>query len=353
MIDAIILDWAGTLADDVELTLEATNRTLEHFGGPRVDLETYRREFRIPVLGFYERYVPGVSLEAIDEVFFSHYERLVRDLPLFENVDLLLGLAAHRGLRVFLCSTVPEPLLDAALSAKGLRGRVEAIYGGASDKRPVLPRIVQERGLVPDRTLFVGDARHDIEAGHGARVRTGAAAYGYSPRADLLEENPDYVFDSVGELIDVLDREQLIATVPKVISTVGGFLLDEAGRILMVQTRKWSYSWGIPGGKIDYGETMEAAFRREMKEEVGLELDDPQFLMIQDCIESEEFKEPRHFLLINYVARARDPESWRANYELEDCRWTSVEEALALRLNRPTRIALDEALRQGLIGNET
>ena len=36
--------------------------------------------------------------------------------------------------------------------------------------------------------------------------------------------------------------------------------------------------WRVPGGKAEYGETIEETFRREMKEEIGIEIKNPKFL---------------------------------------------------------------------------
>ena len=55
---------------------------------------------------------------------------------------------------------------------------------------------------------------------------------------------------------------------------VRALVFDAEGRVLLVQYRRpvgdttW---WGTPGGGIDPGESHEAALRRELREEIGLE----------------------------------------------------------------------------------
>ena len=58
-------------------------------------------------------------------------------------------------------------------------------------------------------------------------------------------------------------------------------VLDGAGRVLLVRRAKEPSAGllGVPGGFIDVGETAEDGLRREVREEVGLELDRIRFLM--------------------------------------------------------------------------
>jgi 8-oxo-dGTP diphosphatase len=55
---------------------------------------------------------------------------------------------------------------------------------------------------------------------------------------------------------------------------VGAFIRDPAGRLLLVQRRRTPEAghWGLPGGKVDFGETVEAAVLREIEEELGVAL---------------------------------------------------------------------------------
>ena len=133
------------------------------------------------------------------------------------------------------------------------------------------------------------------------------------------------------------------------VATAGVLIHDGGGRVLLVRTAKWSGLWGIPGGKIERGESSEQAARREVMEETGLGLKDLRFVMVQDCIDSPEFVRPAHFLLLNYLGKA-DGTRVTLNDEAEEFCWVPAAEARAWRLNRPTRELLEACLAGGLLG---
>jgi len=61
---------------------------------------------------------------------------------------------------------------------------------------------------------------------------------------------------------------------------------DAARRVLCLRRAKGTAagSWCLPGGKIDYGDTVEAAAARELEEETGLRLTRARFLFYQDSL---------------------------------------------------------------------
>lgn len=113
-------------------------------------------------------------------------------------------------------------------------------------------------------------------------------------------------------------------------------LVFSGGDILLVKSEKWSGKWGIPAGKVEYGEKTEDALKREMREETGLEVGEIQFLKVQELINEKDFWKETHFVSVNYVCRAKS-EGVILNHEAEEYAWVGLEGALGMELNRPTR----------------
>ena len=109
----------------------------------------------------------------------------------------------------------------------------------------------------------------------------------------------------------------------------------------MIRTHKWSNLWGIPGGKVKWGEPSAQALRREIKEETDLNITDIEFVLVQDCIHSKEFYRDAHFVLLNYTCRCVGAMDVTLNDEAREFRWVGVSEALQMPINAPTRKLLD------------
>jgi phosphoglycolate phosphatase len=125
--------------------------------------------------------------------------------------------------------------------------------------------------------------------------------------------------------------------------TVGAMVERADGRILLVRTHKWGGRLGLPGGKIDRGEPIEDALRRETLEETGLAIRDICFVVAQDSIDSPEFHRPIHMVLLNFHCRT-DGREVTLNDEAQGYMWATPNEALSLDLNAPTRSLIERWL---------
>jgi nucleoside triphosphatase len=127
--------------------------------------------------------------------------------------------------------------------------------------------------------------------------------------------------------------------------TVGALIFNQAGKVLLIKSHKWRRQYIVPGGHIELGETMEAALRREIKEETGLSIYDIEFASLQEFIFDETFHEKRHFLFIDFVCRTdADAGAVVLNDEAQEYVWVSVEEALTLPIDPYTRRLIEKVV---------
>lgn len=336
MLRHLIFDWSGTLCDDHAFAFRLTNETIEHFGGMPLTHEEFLDEFRIPVASFYASRLPGRSLAEIESYFFGRYRSEADALPLFSDAEFLLRYCRASNFRVFIVSTIEPECIRAALERFHLLDCVEDITGRAFEKSSVIMNLLAQYALAPDETLTIGDMPHDLQAGQQARTQTGAALYGYSSKATLESVGADYYFESPMQIFEHLQKSVSLDHFQRPTVTVGGLIENSAGEVLLIRTEKWTNHWGTPGGKVELGEPAEKAFIREVLEETGLTVRDVQYVSTDEGIFSEEFREPKHFIFLNFRGKT-DAAAVRLNYEAQEWRWVHPQQALGLPLNAPTR----------------
>ncbi len=78
-------------------------------------------------------------------------------------------------------------------------------------------------------------------------------------------------------------------------------IIEIEGGIILIKRKNPPPGWAIPGGFVDYGESLEDAVCREAKEETGLDIE----LIRQFHTYSDPERDPRHHTISAiYIARA-------------------------------------------------
>lgn len=138
----------------------------------------------------------------------------------------------------------------------------------------------------------------------------------------------------------VEDRER-----PQVVLVSKCRILDELGRTLLIRRSsndRWSTSlWEFPGGKLDKGQLVFEALRREIMEEVGLEVGgiNPMAHVHSELAVLERYKGLTYVLLI-FTARDFTGEVKLSEEHDQFC-WVKEAEMFSFDLTRETRRFLE------------
>jgi len=119
-------------------------------------------------------------------------------------------------------------------------------------------------------------------------------------------------------------------------ASVGAVIFDEQGQILLLDhVFRPEGGWGIPGGFISKGEQPEAALRRELREEIGIEVRDVELLL------ARILSRPRQ---IEFYFRAKAigrPEP--CSFEIKSAGWFPLDD-LPVDLSKDQRRLISRAL---------
>ena len=197
--DACLYDLDGTLIDSIELIFATYRHTLlQHRGTAPSDdvwlqgLGTTLRE----QLGPFAR--DADELEAMVATYrdfnFDHHDAMIRPFP--GTRSAVEGLKAQ-GVKLGIVTSKMQYGLQRGLRVCGLDDLFTVLVAADNvdkhkpDPAPVLLAL-EQIGVGPGQTLFVGDSPHDVVAGNAAGVTTAAALWGPFPRSDLERAAPDH-----------------------------------------------------------------------------------------------------------------------------------------------------------------
>jgi phosphoglycolate phosphatase len=208
---AVLFDLDGTLIDSAPDLAGACNEMRVERGLDPLPYERLRR-----MVGSGARGMVGASFglapgnpgyaELRDE-FLDRYEaRMTRETKVFDEMVPILAWLAREGLPWGIVTNKATRFAAPLVAALGLETQAATLVCGdtvAHSKPHPAPLLEAARrlALAPERCVYVGDDRRDVDAGRAAAMVTVVAAWGYLGDADAPASwGADHLIERPGEL---------------------------------------------------------------------------------------------------------------------------------------------------------
>lgn len=132
-----------------------------------------------------------------------------------------------------------------------------------------------------------------------------------------------------------------------IVTSVVAVIVDSDGQVLLTKrnVNPFKGEWVMPGGKIDLGEPIIAALQREVREEVGLEVE------VQDLVDVFEHVTPGddnyHFVILYYRCRPLSCDISHNHEEVSEVCWAARDKVADFRMPEGTRFIMGKVFKAG------
>ncbi|HXG94068.1 MAG TPA: HAD-IA family hydrolase [Blastocatellia bacterium] len=221
---AILFDLDGTLIDTTNLILRCFEHSWQSVCGLTHERTVLIETFGIPLREAMRRLLTASEMakaansgdadELVERLLAEYRTFNVANHDLmaapFNGVQQVIAELRARGYKIGVVTSKGRELATRGLKVCALDELVDAAIFLEDTERhkpcpePILAAL-ERLNEQPSRAAYVGDSCHDIIAGRAAGVTTVAALWGPMPRADLECERPDYLAESLSELLEIFD----------------------------------------------------------------------------------------------------------------------------------------------------
>ncbi len=211
---AVLFDLDGTLIDTAPDMVRALRALQARRDVAPIGYAEGRAQVSNGAIGLLRTGFPGVDIDfgdAMHKEFLDVYAAdVASESSLFPGLDGLLEMLESAAIPWGIVTNKPGFLTEKILETLALAERSAATVCGDTlpvrkpDPAPLL-HATTLAGIDPARTIYVGDALRDIEAGRNAGMGTIAAAYGYiTADDDAGAWNADTIAADTDELAQII-----------------------------------------------------------------------------------------------------------------------------------------------------
>jgi phosphoglycolate phosphatase len=217
----LLFDLDGTLTDPRQGIVESIRHALLTMGVESPPDDRLERYIGPPLADTFAELLPDPSATSIGEAIAHYRERFGdrgwRENRVYPGVPDLLDASKARGWRCVLATSKPTVYAERIVRHFRLRPFLDAVYGSELDgrlgtKTELIAHIVRTEPLETQRSVMVGDRRHDVEGALANGIPTVGVSYGYGSREELDAAGARWLCDEPAAVIGTLETHFALET---------------------------------------------------------------------------------------------------------------------------------------------
>ncbi|MCU5746680.1 HAD family hydrolase [Staphylococcus sp. SQ8-PEA] len=206
-----IFDFDGTIADSSDCGIIATQKAFRSNNLEAPTQETIDYYMGIPI----EESFPNMCTEALSTQqldllirdFRSYYKEVEQQyIKIVPGMDSVIQSLSSRNCKLFVVSSKHSTVLERNLKLLDLDSYFTEVVGSdkVTEYKPHpdgLNYILNQYSLAANDSLYIGDAKFDIQMAHAAGIHSCAVAWGSHSETILRQEEPTYVVASPKDIL--------------------------------------------------------------------------------------------------------------------------------------------------------
>jgi phosphoglycolate phosphatase/pyrophosphatase PpaX len=210
MLKCIIFDLDGTIGNTLPLCIAAFKKAIEPLAARVLSDQEISDTFGPSEEGTIWALIPAHYDQGIED-YLQHYRDLhgMCAAP-FEGITEVLDYAKSRNVRLAMVTGKGARSAEVTLDIFGIRSYFEVIETGSPEgprKVQGIRNVLEQLGIKPAESVYVGDVPSDIEASREAGVPVVSAAWADTADPELLRSlQPDQLFTTIQEFKQYIEQ---------------------------------------------------------------------------------------------------------------------------------------------------
>lgn len=209
---AVLFDLDGTIIDPQKGIINSILFTVNELNLVEKDIDSLDCFIGPPLIeSFKKRYGlnENDAREAVRIYRIYYAKKGIFECSVYEGIEELIQKLYEKDIFLSLATSKPKIYADQIMEHFKLDKFFDFTSGALMDgKRTDKIEVIQYalENIPPfqkDEILMLGDREFDIDGGHYHNMKTAWAKWGYGKEEILKKSNPDYIFDSPLELLDL------------------------------------------------------------------------------------------------------------------------------------------------------